>query len=162
MAPSTIVSPVRDNFLHSRPGLRACLEIAFWVAQATGLCRPATRRTEWGAHRQRIRTAFCWGSALLVPVDGSPTGTGGSPVLPVFQARSKSSSGFRLPSWPRTRNSESLLRAFIVRAGQELGAPGRHESMARRGLFVRLRNRPHEARHELHEFSRIETANESH
>ena len=30
--------------------LRACLEIAFWVAQATGLCRPATRRTEWAGY----------------------------------------------------------------------------------------------------------------
>src|SRR5213593_1605031 len=30
------------------------------------------------------------GSALLVPVGGSPTGTGGSPVLPIRQTRSKS------------------------------------------------------------------------
>src|SRR5213593_3654175 len=29
------------------------------------------------------------GSALLVPVGGSPTGTGGSPVLPIFQTGSK-------------------------------------------------------------------------
>src|SRR5206468_7490332 len=30
------------------------------------------------------------GSALLVPVGGSPAGTGGSPVLPILQTRSKS------------------------------------------------------------------------
>ena len=32
------------------------------------------------------------GAALLVPVGGSPTGTGGSPVLPIFQIRSKARS----------------------------------------------------------------------
>src|SRR5438093_13617425 len=31
---------------------RACLEIESWVAQATGLCRPATRRTECAGHRR--------------------------------------------------------------------------------------------------------------
>src|SRR5438093_3772730 len=30
------------------------------------------------------------GAAWLVPVGGSPTGTGGSPVLPIFQTRSQS------------------------------------------------------------------------
>jgi len=31
------------------------------------------------------------GAAWLVPVGGSPTGTGGSPVLPIFQTRSERS-----------------------------------------------------------------------
>src|SRR6266487_1811939 len=39
--------------------LRACLGIAFWVAQATGLCRPATRRTERAGHPQPMKTAKC-------------------------------------------------------------------------------------------------------
>src|SRR5213594_3203840 len=34
------------------------------------------------------------GAALLVPVGGSPTGTGGSPVPPIFQIRSKSKRGW--------------------------------------------------------------------
>src|SRR5437867_12748187 len=33
------------------------------------------------------------GSALLVPVGGSPAGTGGSPVLPIFQIRSNACAG---------------------------------------------------------------------
>ena len=41
--------------------LRACLEIALWIAQATGLCRPATRRTERAGHPQAMRTAKCLG-----------------------------------------------------------------------------------------------------
>jgi hypothetical protein len=55
---------------------------------------------------------------------------------------------FRVPSWARTRNSERGARnygcgcgTFFVHAEQDLGAPGRHE-----------------AKHELHELSRIELA----
>ena len=33
------------------------------------------------------------GAATLIPVGGSPTGTGGSPVLPIFQTRSKDECG---------------------------------------------------------------------
>src|SRR6266536_3168593 len=36
----------------------ACLENGFQVAQATRLCRPATRRTEWKRRLQVMRTAF--------------------------------------------------------------------------------------------------------
>src|SRR5881409_4021592 len=43
--------------------LRACLEIG-WVAQATGLCRPATRRTEREGHPQLVMTA-CWSGQPL-------------------------------------------------------------------------------------------------
>src|SRR5438093_7916916 len=52
--------------------LRACLESAFWVAQASGLCRPATRRPEWGAQRQRIRPAFCWAQPCSFRSAGRP------------------------------------------------------------------------------------------
>src|SRR5438093_642589 len=42
------------------------------------------------------------GAALLIPVGGSPTGTGGSPVLPIFQTRSKSVAGhFIIQGVPR-------------------------------------------------------------
>src|SRR5881397_679105 len=75
------------------------------------------------------------GSALLVPVGGSPTGTGGSPVLPIFQTRSKSVAGNCMGStghWPvpsgdspdgmgRTppTNDEDLLRgaALLIPVG---------------------------------------------
>src|SRR5260370_34315609 len=36
--------------------LRACLEIRSWVAQATGLYRPATRRAKRGARPEPIKT----------------------------------------------------------------------------------------------------------
>src|SRR5437773_9367657 len=38
--------------------LRACLENSFQVAQATRLCRPATRRTERKQRFEVMRTAF--------------------------------------------------------------------------------------------------------
>jgi len=38
--------------------LRACLKIRMQVAQATGLCRPATRRTEGRGRRKPRWTAF--------------------------------------------------------------------------------------------------------
>src|SRR5213593_1737524 len=46
------------------------------------------------------------GSALLVPVGGSPTGTGGSPVLPIFQTRSQSCG--RLARSPAAKPVDSL------------------------------------------------------
>jgi hypothetical protein len=41
-----------------KAGLRACPEIRFWVAQATGLYRPATRRAERGWQPQPINTGL--------------------------------------------------------------------------------------------------------
>src|SRR5712692_10643178 len=38
--------------------VRACAEIRFWVAQATGLYRPATRRAEREARPEAIRTGL--------------------------------------------------------------------------------------------------------
>src|SRR6266404_4697107 len=38
--------------------LRACLKIQFWVARATGLCHPATRRTERERQLEPMDTAF--------------------------------------------------------------------------------------------------------
>src|SRR5881397_2957874 len=63
---------------------RAWTEIA-WVAQATGLCRPATRRTEWGAHRQRIRTAFCWAQPCSFRSAGRRPARAGRPCYPFFK-----------------------------------------------------------------------------
>src|SRR5437867_9221878 len=71
--------------------LRACLEIAFWVAQATGLCRPATRRTEWGAHRQRIRTAFCWAQPCSFRSAGRRPGRASGPRYPFSKHALRSS-----------------------------------------------------------------------
>ena len=70
---------------HPDGTLRACLEITFWVAQATGLCRPATRRTEWEAHRQRIRTAFCWAQPCSFRSAGRRPERAGRPCYPFLK-----------------------------------------------------------------------------
>src|SRR6058998_1410744 len=62
----------------------ACVYVTVWVAQATGLFRPATRRTEWEGQSLGYDDGLLRGAALLVPVGESPTGTGGSPVLPIL------------------------------------------------------------------------------
>ena len=53
-----------------------------WVAQATGLCRAATRRSERGGARTFSDGCFhC--QVLSVPSGQWPDGTGGSPVPPI-------------------------------------------------------------------------------
>jgi hypothetical protein len=56
-----------------------------WVAQATGLYRQATRLTERRdagmASNADVKTRM----RLAIPVGGSPTGTGESPVLPILR-----------------------------------------------------------------------------
>src|SRR5438093_6737398 len=82
------IAPIRPNGwirLISLMPLRACLKIAFWVAQATGLCRQATRRTEWGAHRQRIRTDFCWAQPCSFRSAGRRPERAGRPCYPFFK-----------------------------------------------------------------------------
>jgi alanyl-tRNA synthetase/REP element-mobilizing transposase RayT len=53
------------------------------VEQATSLSRPATGRTERGGASIETATAELPLSVSSIPVGGSPTGTGESPVLPV-------------------------------------------------------------------------------
>jgi len=48
---------VRANRGHAFP-MRAFPEIRFWVAEDTGLCRPATHRTERGARPEAIKTGL--------------------------------------------------------------------------------------------------------
>src|SRR5438445_4358778 len=45
--------------------VRARTEIRFWVAQATGLYRPATRRAERGSHPNPIKKGLWEAAALL-------------------------------------------------------------------------------------------------
>jgi len=89
---------------------RASPAIRFWVAQSTGRCRrvPVPRRSAgipvcgcWGLSSPQFATAeniaelessanpqagkaCATGRCLTLPVGGSPTGTGESPVLPIF------------------------------------------------------------------------------
>src|SRR5438093_12024263 len=65
--------------------LRACREIQFWVARATGLCHPATRRVERQARSHATNTACSRWARRSVPVGESPTGTGGSPVPTILK-----------------------------------------------------------------------------
>src|SRR5213594_4353556 len=67
------------------PGLRACLEIESWVAQATGLCRPATRRTEWAGHRRLMRTAESSGQPGSFRSAGRRPERAGRPCYPFFK-----------------------------------------------------------------------------
>jgi alanyl-tRNA synthetase len=53
------------------------------VAQATSLSRPATGRTEREGASDLASSADLQGDVTSIPVGGSPTGTGESPVLPI-------------------------------------------------------------------------------
>jgi len=70
--------------MYGRAGLRACLEIG-WVAQATGLCRPATRRTEREGHRQLMMTACSSGPPLPFRSAGRRPGRASGPHHPFFK-----------------------------------------------------------------------------
>jgi hypothetical protein len=54
-----------------------------WVAQATRLCRSATRRPERQTTACCQLLPFCNSSLPLLPPGQWPGGTGGSPVLPI-------------------------------------------------------------------------------
>src|SRR5258706_15961344 len=54
-----------------------------WVAQATGLCRWATRPTEWEKTFFLKQTFLFLLTISAIPVGGSPTGTGRLPVPPI-------------------------------------------------------------------------------
>jgi len=82
--------------------LRPCLEIG-WVAQATGLCRPATRRTEREGHPQLMMTA-CWsGQPLPFRSAGRRPGRASGPRHPFFKHALRQSS--------RVLNSPSHFRS---------------------------------------------------
>src|SRR6267154_1159846 len=72
---------------------RACLENRIWVAQATRLCRPATRRTKCEQRFEPIRTVFsqrsCRHSCRRVADRGG---------------RVARATHFRKGSWPLRRN----------------------------------------------------------
>src|SRR6266508_314617 len=72
-----------------RRHVQSMFEKSFSVAQATRLCRPATRRTEWEQRFKPMRTAFSPGCSPQIPVGGSPTGAGESPALPILMTRSQ-------------------------------------------------------------------------
>ena len=62
--------------------LRACPEIRFWVAQATGLCRPATRRAERGARPEAIKEGLLPGAAAPFRSAGRRPARAGRPCSP--------------------------------------------------------------------------------
>src|SRR6266545_512091 len=79
-----------------------------WVAQATSLYCPATRRTEW-KERPPLSERLSVPMATVVPVGGSPTGAGGSPALPILQTGSK--------GWTpnkRFMGSRMIFRSFLA------------------------------------------------
>ena len=59
-----------------------------WVAQASGLSRPATRRTEWPEHTHDNAPAGFARHGSVFPVGDPPTGPGESPALPTPGATS--------------------------------------------------------------------------
>src|SRR6185369_6276416 len=56
-------------------------KMSAWVEQATGLCRPATCRTEWKKRLDHTAHVLNFAHHSL-PVGESPTGTGRLPVPP--------------------------------------------------------------------------------
>ena len=72
-------------------------EKSFLVAQATRLCRPATRRTEWEQRFEPMGDGLSPRLLSAVPVGESPTGAGESPALPIFKTRSENRVAIREP-----------------------------------------------------------------
>src|SRR5438445_1287262 len=62
--------------------LRACPEIRFWVAQAAGLYRPATRRAEGGARPEAMKMGLLHGAAALFRSAGRRPARAGRPCYP--------------------------------------------------------------------------------
>src|SRR5437867_8250558 len=120
--------------------LRACLEIAFWVAQATGLCRPATRRTEWGAHRQRIRAAFCWAQPCSLRSARRRPERAGRPSHPFFKHALR---------WRGREFLHTSQISQIVRVGCRFPPPLSHPLCANRRTMKTRVNGLNEACHLL-------------
>jgi hypothetical protein len=71
------------NRRHAFP-LRACQDIRFWVAQATGLCRPATRRAERGACTEAITTGLLKEAASIFRSASRRPERASRPCYPIF------------------------------------------------------------------------------
>src|SRR5712692_4796780 len=61
---------------------RACPEILFWVEQATGLYRPATRRAEWEARPEAMKMGLLQRGAALFRSAGRRPARAGRPCYP--------------------------------------------------------------------------------
>ena len=101
------------------PLLRACLGIRFWVAQATGLCRPATRRTEREGHRRPTRSARCSAQPGSFRSAGRRPGRAGRPCHPFFRHALNSAHCNPSESSPAAKNSErgSVSRSIAPSQG---------------------------------------------
>jgi hypothetical protein len=62
---------------------RARPTIRFWVAQATGLYRPATRRAERGAHSNSIKTGLLKEAAAIFRSASRRPARAGRPCHPI-------------------------------------------------------------------------------
>src|SRR5260370_14452253 len=62
--------------------LRACPEILFWVEQATGLYRPATRRAEWEGRPEAMKMGLLQRAAALFRSAGRRPARAGRPCYP--------------------------------------------------------------------------------
>ena len=118
--------PDRRSLRTGRRLLRACLEIALWVAQATGLCRPATRRTERAAHRQPIRAANCVRQPCSFRSAGRRPAQAGRPCHPFFKHALSLLAGFSLvgltacgpsPSARDPRVATPVATSVVARVG---------------------------------------------
>src|ERR1035437_7004302 len=65
--------------------LRACLKTRVWVVQATGLCRPATRRTERVGRPYATLTGFFDPSSLSFRSASRRPERAGRPHYPLFK-----------------------------------------------------------------------------
>src|SRR5437016_8408716 len=78
----TTSNSIKVNAPDADPRLRACLKNRLLVAQATRLCRPATRRTERERQFEPVGTAFSQRSSRQFRSAGRRPGRAGRPRHP--------------------------------------------------------------------------------